>query len=202
MTTTGVTAVIAAVTTIAAVVSAAFVTYKREQFERDRITRLDDERRERNKKWIDKMDNVSIRPLPSLAPRCEYDYGYGYGMVERRPVNRDEYGRIDVNWVDDFSNNPYTQYNRQMYGYPRDNYYSSSGYGNGGYSPAPRRCEYGYGYGYSSPSQNTYNGYNGYNNTYNPPSSHSSFGDDEILKMIGSRPPSLSPIFGMGYRAA
>lgn len=180
MNTATITTVATLLVTAAAVVSAAVMAYKREQFEQERIRKADDERMMRNRKWLDHVDLAGAQPLPALVP-------VNNGMSV--PVRRTMDGRIDVNWVDDYPGmTPCHDYYRRSY---------DSGYGYGYRQPQRPLYDYGYGYGPGG-------GYNSQQHQqYINPNMEFTFGnDDELIKRIASRPPSASPIFGINYRVA
>lgn len=176
MNTTAITGVITAVLAVASIASAVAIAWKREMFEQERVRRADMERMERNRKWIDQMDEVHCHG--NIVPCMPFMSG-GYNGMQNMMMGFMGRGRqIDVNWSDDgFSpmmSRLMNNYNNRVDNYSRP----MSTYG------------YGYGYGYNSPNNQT-NNYQTYNNT-----EFTFDNNDSVIRMIASRPPTASPLFG------
>ena len=178
MNTTTMTAIAAAIIATATIAVTAAMTWKREMFEQERIKRADQERMERNKQWIDKMDEISYEKrvpcMPFMPMNC-------YGMMNHcMPYNGGR--QIDVNWSDD-GPSPLAQ--RFMNNFQN---------GNNRLSSMSHPYSYGYGYNNTNNSTDYYRTSNDMEFTFD--------NNDSVIRMIASRPPVASPLFGYNRAVA
>lgn len=180
MNTTAITAIAAALIAATTIAVTAAMAWKREMFEQERVRRADQERMERNKQWIDKMDEISYEKRVPCMPFMPMN---GYGMMNPcMPYNCG--GRqIDVNWSDDGPS-------------PLARRFMNNFSGNNGQSPGLMNYSYGYGYGYNNTNNST---------DYYRTSNDTEFtfdNNDSVIRMIASRPPVASPLFGYNRAVA